>query len=59
MEGNDASSKYEDVYLRGYESVPELTSGLRSYFAFDNGQRLHPSLDYQTPAAVYEGTSGR
>nr|WP_238603062.1 IS3 family transposase [Fimbriiglobus ruber] len=52
------SVKYEDVYLRGYESVSALTSGLRSYFAFYNGQRLHQSLDYRTPAAVYEGTSG-
>ena len=47
------SVKYEDVYLKGYERVPELESGLRAYFAFYNGERLHQSLDYRTPADVY------
>jgi len=45
--------KYEDVYLRGYESVPELTQGLDRYFRFYNQERLHQALDYQTPALVY------
>jgi putative transposase len=45
--------KYEDVYLRGYETVPQLERGLRSYFGFYNGERLHQSLDYRTPACVY------
>jgi len=45
--------KYEDVYLRGYESVPDLERGLRAYFAFYNGERLHQSLGYRTPAEVY------
>jgi putative transposase len=49
------SVKYEDVYLRCYESVPELERGLRAYFAFYNGERLHQSLDYRTPAEVYSG----
>jgi len=30
------SVKYEDVYLRGYETAPELTVGLRNYFEFYN-----------------------
>jgi putative transposase len=47
--------KYEDVYLRGYESVPELATGLAAYFAFYNDERLHQSLGYQTPAEVYGG----
>lgn len=47
------SVKYEDVYPRGYRSVPQLRAGLRAYFAFYNGQRRHQSLDYRTPAAVY------
>ena len=47
------SVKYEDVYLKGYERVPELECGLRAYFAFYNGERLHQSLDYRTPAKVY------
>ena len=45
--------KYEDVFLRGYGSVPELERGLRAYFAFYNGERLHQSLGYKTPAEVY------
>jgi putative transposase len=53
------SVKYEDVYLRGYESVPELGRGLRAYFAFYNHERLHQSLGYRTPAEVYSGGGGR
>jgi putative transposase len=45
--------KYEDVYLRGYESVPELMQGLDRYFRFYNRERLHQALDYRTPALVY------
>jgi putative transposase len=45
--------KYEDVFLRGYESVPELERGLGAYFAFYNEARLHQSLGYKTPAEVY------
>jgi putative transposase len=48
------SVKYEDVYLRGYETVAELERGLRSYFVFYNEERLHQSLDYRTPWQVYE-----
>ena len=47
------SVKYEDVYLRGYETVPELERGLRAYFRFYNEERLHQSLGYRTPAQVY------
>jgi putative transposase len=47
------SVKYEDVYLRGYESVPELERGLAAYFAFYNGERLRQSLGYKTPSEVY------
>jgi putative transposase len=49
------SVKYEDIYIRGYEAVPELHRGLGRYFAFYNDERLHQSLDYRTPAAVYRG----
>jgi putative transposase len=53
------SVKYEDVYLRGYESVPELDRGLKAYFAFYNGERLHQSLDYRPPVEVYRGAKGK
>ena len=47
------SVKYEDVYLRGYDQVPELAQGLGRYFGFYNEERLHQALDYRTPGAVY------
>jgi len=45
--------KYEDIYLWRYESVPELQQGLGRYFPYYNEERLHQSLDYRTPAALY------
>jgi putative transposase len=47
------SVKYEEVYLKDYRSVMEAIQGLRAYFEFYNGERLHQSLNYQTPEAVY------
>ena len=38
------SVKHEDVYLRGYESVPELERGLAAYYRFYNQERPHQSL---------------
>jgi putative transposase len=49
------SVKYEDVYLKGYEGVPQLAGGLGRYFGFYNGERPHQALGYRTPAAVYRG----
>jgi len=45
--------KYEEVYLKDYQRVPEAISGLGTYFNFYNGERLHQALNYQTPEAVY------
>ena len=45
--------KYEEVYLRDYEDVPEAVECLRNYFCFYNQERMHQSLAYQTPAEVY------
>ncbi len=47
------SVKYEEVYLKDYRNVAEAKQGLKSYFEFYNRERLHQSLDYQTPEAVY------
>ena len=44
--------KYEEVYLKDYRDVPESINGLGGYFAFYNHNRLHQSLDYQTPAVI-------
>jgi putative transposase len=47
------SVKYEEVYLKDYQSVKEALQGLGRYFEFYNGERLHQSLGYRTPEAVY------
>ena len=47
------SLKYEDVYLKDYQSIKELRSGLTDYFYFYNNERFHQSLNYKTPAEVY------
>jgi putative transposase len=49
------SVKYEEVYLKDYASVTEARAGLDHYFRFYNHERLHQSLDYRTPAAIYLG----
>lgn len=52
------SVKYEEVYLKGYGTVTELTLGLAEYFAFYNGERPHQSLDNRTPNTVYADGQG-
>ena len=52
------SVKHEDVYLKGYASLGELTIGLVEYFTFFNGERPHQSLGYQTPNTVYQTAQG-
>ena len=47
------SVKYEDVYIKGYESVRDAYSGLKEYFHFYNTERPHQSLGYRTPAQVH------
>lgn len=47
------SVKYEDIYLKRYERMPELWVGLNEYFAFYNEKRKHQSLDYRTPNEVH------
>lgn len=47
------SLKYEDIYLKEYQSISELREGLKNYFDFYNNRRIHQSLNYKTPAEVY------
>ena len=47
------SLKYEEVYLKDYETVTEARAGIGRYFRFYNQERLHQSLEYRTPAAIW------
>ena len=50
------SVKYEEVYLKAYESIPEARRELGAYFAFYNERRRHQGLDNRTPDEVYWST---
>ena len=50
------SVKYEDVYLKAYDSIPAAREGLTTYFEFYNSRRRHQSLDRKTPDNVYWST---
>ena len=47
------SVKYEEVYLRAYDSVSEARSSIGRYLDFYNGRRPHSSLDRRTPDHAY------
>jgi putative transposase len=47
------SVKYEEVYLRAYDSVGQARASLGRYLAFFNGKRPHSSLDARTPDQAY------
>jgi putative transposase len=47
------SVKYEEVYLRAYESVAEARASLGRYLDFYNRKRPHSSLDARTPERAY------
>ena len=47
------SVKYEEVYLKAYDSVSEARCSLGRYLDFYNRQRPHSSLDRRTPDEAY------
>ena len=47
------SVKYEEVYLKAYESVGEARGSIGRYLAFYNQRRPHSSLDRRTPDEAY------
>jgi putative transposase len=49
------SVKYEEVYLKAYETVAEARQGIGTYFEFYNSERRHQSLNRQTPDQLYRG----
>jgi putative transposase len=47
------SLKYEDIFIKEYQSMSELRTGIDRYFKFYNEDRYHQSLDYETPDDWY------
>ena len=47
------SVKYEEVYLRAYNTVAEARASIANYFRFYNSRRPHSSLDRMTPDQAY------
>jgi putative transposase len=47
------SVKYDEVYLKAYESVSEARAAPGRYFGFYNGRRPHSSLGGMTPDECY------
>ena len=48
------SLKYEDIYLKRYETMKDLKAGINAYFNFFNTARFHQSLDYNVPDEMYK-----
>ena len=53
------SVKYEEVYLRAYDTVAEARASIGRYLSFYNTRRPHSSLDRRTPRAVQFCDFGR
>jgi putative transposase len=47
------SVKYEEVYLKTYDSIAEARASIGRYLAFYNSRRPHSSLDRRTPDQAY------
>ena len=47
--------KYEDVYIKGYQTIPEAHEGLKDYFDYYNMERRHSSLKHNTPWTIFSG----
>lgn len=47
--------KYEEVYLKSYETVIEAKENIGAYIYFYNNERFHQSLGNRTPSELYFG----
>ena len=50
--------KYEEIYLRAYDTVAEAKAGITSYLGFYNTRRTHQALGRRTPDEVYYQPDG-
>lgn len=45
--------KYENIYIKGYQSMTEASEGIAEYIDFYNTERIHSAHEYHTPNQVY------
>jgi putative transposase len=45
--------KYEEIFLKNFETMDETRIGLEEYFEFYNSKRHHQNLGYKTPDEIY------
>jgi len=48
------SVKYEEVYIKQYQTMQDAKLGLSAYFQFYNHERPHQSLNNRTPMEIYK-----
>jgi len=48
------SLKYEEVYLKAYDTVAEARAGIAAWLRFYNHERPHQALDYRTPWQAFQ-----
>jgi putative transposase len=53
------SLKYEEVYLKSYDSIAEARREIGNYLAFFNDERPHQAHGYQTPDEIFTGQPKR
>ena len=49
--------KYDNIYLKNYETVDDLITGLTEYFHFYSHERPHQSVGGRTPWDVYQNAT--
>jgi putative transposase len=47
------SLKYEDIYVKGYETLKDAKTGIGAYVEFYNSERFHQNIGYRTPDDLY------
>jgi putative transposase len=46
--------KYENIHIRQYNNLRECRKGVTRFIEFYNKQRIHQSLEYEVPDALYK-----
>lgn len=47
------TSKYKNIYIKGYEMMKECKMEIKAFIGSYNDHRRHPSLDNHTHSKVY------